>query len=131
MRLTWKDGLAGVFVAVAVALYGWSLADSAAIGLSTRGLAVVIFGLGMAGCYSARSQLEAVYGVADQPRPPASYVVLVSALGAVALVAGIIALVTGSAAALATLVATMIALWACATIRHQAPTGNRQLTPNR
>ena len=46
------------------------------------------------------------------------YVVLVYVLGAVALVAGIVAIATGGAAALATLTGAMVALWALATVRH-------------
>jgi hypothetical protein len=59
-----------------------------------------------------------VYGVGGRTRPPLYYVVLVSVLGGVALVAGIVAFVSGGDAALATLAGTIVALWALATIRH-------------
>jgi hypothetical protein len=106
MRITWQDGLATVLVAAAVALYGLWLGGT------------VILGLGITACLSARSHLADVYGAGTGPRPPLPYVVLVSALGAVALVAAIIALLGGSTAALAALVAAMVALWAAATVRH-------------
>jgi hypothetical protein len=119
MRITWQDGLATVLVAAAVALYGLWLGGTVIFGLAgPRGLAAVILGLGITACLSARSHLADVYGAGTGPRPPLPYVVLVSALGAVALVAAIIALLGGSTAALAALVAAMVALWAAATVRH-------------
>jgi VIT1/CCC1 family predicted Fe2+/Mn2+ transporter len=45
---------------------------------------------------------------------------LTSVLGGLTLVAGFVAISGGSTAALATLTATMVALWALATIRHGA-----------
>lgn len=119
MSLTWKDGLATAFVGAAVLLYLLSLGDGTVAGLSgPRALAVAIFALGVGGCYTAKSHMEDVYGVGDRPRPPLLYVVLVSALGGVLLVSGIVAFVGGSAAALATLTGAMVVLWALATIRH-------------
>ncbi len=47
-----------------------------------------------------------------------SVVVIASVIGAAALVAGVITLVTANEGMLATLVAAMIALWAMSTIRH-------------
>ena len=50
MRLTWKDGLATVFVGAAVLLYLLSPSDIWLFGLSgSRGLAVAIFALGVGG----------------------------------------------------------------------------------
>jgi hypothetical protein len=118
MSLSWKDGLATVFVGAAVVLYMLSQDGTTIAGLSgPRALTVAIFGLGVGGCYTAKSHMEAVYG-GGGPRPPLLYVVVASAMGAVALVAGIVALAGGGDAALATLTAAMIALWAVATIRH-------------
>ena len=47
-----------------------------------------------------------------------AYVVLMSGIGVLALVAGVIALVAGSMAMLATLVASTGGLWVIATARH-------------
>ncbi|MGB8382536.1 MAG: hypothetical protein WCG47_15050 [Dermatophilaceae bacterium] len=121
MSLTWKDGLATVFVGAAIVLYMLSQGGATVAGLSgPRALAVAIFALGVGGCYTAKSQMEAVYGVGCRPRPPLLYVVLVSVLGGVMLVAGIVAISGGSTWALATLTWAMVALWAMATIRHWA-----------
>jgi hypothetical protein len=126
MSLSWKDGLATVFVGAAVVLYLGSQDGATIAGLSgPRALTVAIFGLGIAGCYTAKSHMEAVYGVGGGPRPPLLYVVLVSAVGGVTLVAGIVAFAGGSDTALATLTVAMIALWAMATIRH----GTSRKTP--
>jgi hypothetical protein len=119
MSFTWKDGLATVFVGAAAVLYLLWVAGTTVAGLSgTRALAVAIFALGIAACYTAKSQMETMYGAGGRARPPLLYVVLVSVLGAVTLVAGIVALSGGAGGALATLTVTMVALWALATIRH-------------
>jgi hypothetical protein len=117
MRLTWKDALATLFVGAAAMLYLLS-AGGTAQPAAPRGLAVGIFALGIGACYTAKSQMAAVYGVDGRARPPLSYVVLVSVLGAVTLLAGILAILTGGSVALATLTAGMVALWAVSTARH-------------
>ncbi len=119
MRLTWKDGLATVFVGSAVAVYGIWMAASEVLGLTTtRAVSAVVLILGIAGCYAARSYFESIYGAAGGTRPPLTYVVLVSAFGIVALVAAVVALIGGSTAALTTLIAAMVILWAMATVHH-------------
>ena len=121
MSLTWKDGLATVFVGAAALLYMLSQGDATVAGLSgPRALTVAIFALGVGGCYTAKSRMEDVYHVGGRPRPPILYVVLSSVLGGVILVAGIVAFSGGGNAALATLTGAMVALWALATIRHAA-----------
>ena len=121
MSLTWKDGLATAFVSAAVVVYLLSQGGGTVAGLSgPRALAVAIFALGIGGCYTAKSAMEDVYGVGGKSRPPLFYVVLVSVLGAVTLVAGIVAISAGSSGPLATLMGAMVALWALATIRHAA-----------
>lgn len=128
MSLTWKDGLATVFVGAAVVLYVLFLGGTTIAGLSgPRALGVAIFALGVGACYTSRSQMQDVYGVGGRPRPPLLYVVLASVLGAVMLVAGIIAILSGSTAALATLTVAMVALWAMTTIRHWASRPSRDI----
>jgi hypothetical protein len=119
MSLTWKDGLATVFVGAATFLYLLSQGGATVAGLSgPRAMTVAIFALGIGGCYTAKSHMEDVYGVGGRARPPLLYVVLVSVLGGMMLVAGIVAFSGGSASALATLTGAIVALWALATIRH-------------
>jgi hypothetical protein len=126
MRLTIRDGLATVFVAVAAAVYVPWVTGAALTGWSVRVTAAVVFALGWAACMTDQKQLAVVYGASSEGRrPPAAYVVLVSAIGAVALVAGVIALVTSSAALLATLAASMAGLWLVATARHIVASGSR------
>jgi len=121
MRLTWRDGLATVFVGAAVLLYLLSPSDIWLFGLTgSQGLAVAIFALGVGACYTTLSQMKDVYGYEGRERPPLLYVVLSSLLGAVMLVAGMIAISGGSAAALATLTGAMVVLWVMTTVRHSA-----------
>jgi hypothetical protein len=118
MRLTWKrDGPATLFVAAAAVLYALWVTETGLTGMSTRALGAAVFVLGLAACTSDRAEMAIVYG-APCRRPSMLYVVTASILGAVALVAGIIALVSANEAMLATLVTAMAALWVIATLRH-------------
>jgi hypothetical protein len=126
MRLTIRDGLATRFVAAAAAVYVPWVTGAALTGWSARVTAAVVFALGWAACVTDQKQLAVVYGATREgPRPPVAYVVLVSAMGALALVTGVIALETGSAALLGTLAASMAGLWLIATARHTVAPGTR------
>jgi hypothetical protein len=121
MSLTKKDALATALVGAAGVLYLLWVGGTTVAGLSgPRALAVAIFALGVGGCTTARSNMGALYGAGGRPRPPLLYVVVISVLGGVTLVAGMVAMYGGSTAWLATLTGTMVALWALATIRHGA-----------
>lgn len=76
---------------------------------------------------SDRAEMAVVYGVGGRRRAPMTYVVVASLLGFVALVAGIITLVSANETTLAILVATTVTLWAMSTARH-ATVGERQGT---
>ena len=117
-RLTLRDALATLLVAVAVARYGLWQTGTAAAGTSTRVLGAVVFGLGWAGCMSDQREMASVYGAAGRRRAPMAYVVVASLLGVVALAAGIVTLVGASETMLAILMAATVALWALATVRH-------------
>jgi hypothetical protein len=119
MGLTWRDGLAAAFVGAAVLIYMLSLGNTTVAGLSgPHAVAVAIFALGIGGCYTARSQMQDLYGAAGVPRRPLLYVVLASVLGGVTLVAGVVAIFGGGPSALATLTGAMVVLCVLATIRH-------------
>ena len=64
--------------------------------------------------------MKDVHGYEGRERPPLLYVVLSSLLGAVMLVAGIIAISSGSTSALATLTGAMVVLWVLTMVRHSA-----------
>ena len=78
--------------------------------------------LGIAGCYTAQWQFETLYGANGTTRGPLAYVVLISVLGALATVAGIVALIGGGGLAVTTLLLAMVAMWVLATVRHQLRT---------
>jgi len=126
MRLSIRDGLATVWVAAAGTVYLLWATGSAMTAWSARTVAVLVFALGWAACVTDQKQMAMVYGAAhEEPRPPAAYVVIVSAIGVLALVTGVIALVTGSTAMLATMAASMGGLWLLATARHAVAPGNK------
>jgi hypothetical protein len=112
MRLSWRDGLATVFVAAGAVLYGLWLAGTGVS--SVRVLTGIVLGLGLAASVTA-----VVYGVgAGLLRAPIAYLIVSSLMGLAALVAGGIALVAANETMLATLVASTVALWAMSTVRH-------------
>lgn len=125
MRLTWRDGPASLFVAAAGVLSALWQSGTALQGMSTRVLGGVVFALGYAACVSDRTEMAVVYGVGGRRRAPIAYIVVASLLGFVALVAGVITLVTANEAMLAILVAATVTLWAISTVRH-ATVGERQ-----
>lgn len=75
MSLTWRDGLATALVGAAGVFYLLWVGGTTVAGLSgPRALAVAIFALGIGGCTTARSNMEAVYGVGGRARPAVLYV---------------------------------------------------------
>lgn len=117
MHLSWRDGLATVFVGVGAALYGFWLTGVEVPGLASgRAIAAVVFGLGLAASVTA-----VVYGVgAGLLKAHKVYLSLASVIGLVAVVGGVIAVVTTNETMLAALVASTVALWLMSTIRHVA-----------
>ncbi|HEY8018052.1 MAG TPA: hypothetical protein VIG53_01025 [Actinomycetota bacterium] len=118
MRLTWRDGMATLFVAAAVVVFALWQSETAMTEMSTRAMAVVVFALGWLGCTSDAKRAASVYMPGDGDRPSMPYAVLASLLGLVALVAGIWAIVAASETMLAVLVGAMVALWLVTTVRH-------------
>ena len=118
MRLTWRDGVASLFVAAAAVLYGLWLTGTAMTGTSIRVLGAVVFAFGWLACTSNAAEMAVVYGAGCNRHAPMAYVVPASLIGGVALVAGVMTLVTASEAMLAILVAATVALWAMSTVRH-------------
>lgn len=127
MRLTWRDDLATIMVGMAALLTTLSLNEIAYTTMSVRTLGGIVFPLGIAACGIDRKEMAGVYGVDGRRRPPAVYVVTTSLLGFAALVAGVATLLSASEAMLITLVATIVALWLIATIRHAV--GDRTRRP--
>jgi hypothetical protein len=115
MHLSWRDGLASVFVGAGAALYALWLTGTEVPGLSgTRVLAGVVLGLGLAASVTA-----VVYGVgAGLLGASKMYLAIASLIGLAALIAGVIAVVSVNETMLATLVASTVALWLMSTVRH-------------
>ena len=125
MRLTWKDAVSTVFMAAIVIIYAAFL-NSTTVWLisSARGTAAAVLILGFVGGCAMSAARQ------DQGTQARAYTSFASILGAVALIAGVIALIMASTAALAVLVAATLTLWLAATLRHAftpatAPGGDR------
>lgn len=119
MRLTARDGIATLFVVAAAVMFALWGTGAAMAGMSVRVMTLVVFALGFAACLTDQRQMGVVYGAGKRSKAaPLNYVLASSAIGGLALVAGIIAMVTGSAVMLATLLAAVVALWLLATAWH-------------
>jgi len=117
MMLTWRDAVStlvtGAVIAVYLAFLGgthlWLIS-------SARGATAVVLILGVAGgC--ALSTAVGLATAADSAVVRV-YLALAGLLGAAALAAAVMGLVTGSPAALAALVVLTVTLWLIATVRH-------------
>jgi hypothetical protein len=114
MRLTWKDAVSTVFMAAIVVIYIAFLNSTTAWLISSaRGTAAAVLVLGMVGGCGMSAVAEQYQGTRAR-----AYTSFASVLGATALVAGVIALITASTAALAILVVATLTLWLVATVRH-------------
>lgn len=114
MRLTWKDAVSTVFMAAIAVIYVAYLNSTTAWLISSaRGTATAVLVLGMVGGCAMSAPAERYEG----RRAPA-YTSFASLVGATALVAGVIALITANTVALAILVVATLALWLVATVRH-------------
>ncbi len=117
MRLTWKDAVTTLFMAVIVAGYlAFRNGTSMWLVSSARGATAAVLVLGIVGgcALGAAGDLY----TANQARPARAFRAIATALGVVALCAAVAGLITGSVFALAVLVAATVALWLTATIRH-------------
>jgi hypothetical protein len=117
MRLTWRDLVATLFMGAIIGIYtaylrgadGWMIS-------STRGTAAGVLVLGaVGGCGLGRT--EELY-VRGRSSATVMYTVFATALGATALIAAVLALITANGAALAVLFGTTAALWLAATAHH-------------
>jgi len=108
MRLTWRDGIATVLTAAAVAIF-WALQAGFSLPLvaSVRGAAAAILLIGVAACAAGARMNE---------RGP--LFTALGFLGAVAFFSGLIAIIWASEAALAVETSVIVFLWAATTIRH-------------
>jgi hypothetical protein len=114
MRVPMRDTVATALVAAGVLIYAaWAVGmDLAGLG-SVSVVTAAILVLGM-----AASALAVVPTFDDLIHGSKAYLVGASALGAGALVAGIIGLLQANAVALAVLALATVALWGLATYRH-------------
>jgi len=114
MRLGRRDLIATVCVLAGVVVYALWLANHPIPGLSSvRVVTLVVLGTGVAASASA-----VVPSFAQLLHGSKLYMAITSLIGAVALVAGILALVRQADATLHLLVATTVALWIISTARH-------------
>jgi hypothetical protein len=115
MRLTWRDALATMFVLAGSVLYLVWLANGDVLWMSSVrsvGIAVLLLGL-------AASVTAVVYGVgAGLLHASKVYLVVTSAIGLSALVAGIWVLTAENETMLGALVVATAILWLASTVRH-------------
>jgi hypothetical protein len=114
MRVDRRDVVATVAVVVATVAYLLWLTDIEMPGLkSPRAIGLLILMLGFLASASA-----VVPGFDTLMHGSRSYLVATSVIGLVAFVGGVVVLVNGSEAMLATLIVATVVLWCAATVRH-------------
>lgn len=114
MPISWRDSIATILVAVGIVVYGaWVVGPGISGFVEPASVALAVLVLGVAASISA-----VVPGFNDLLRGSKPYLAG-SALGVVALGAGVWTIAAGGAAAgLAVLVLATVALWAMSTMRH-------------
>ena len=117
MMLTWRDAVTTLLAGAIIAVY-LAFLDGTHLWLisGARGTAVTVLLLGLAGGYvlgTARHLATAADSAAVRV-----YLAVAALLGAAALAAAVIGVITGSTAALAALVVVMILLWLASIVRH-------------
>ncbi len=114
MTLSWRDAIATLLVALGVVIYAAFALGQAIPGLeSVAAIAIGILVLGIAASVSA-----VVPGFGALLHGSRMYVAGTSALGLIALGAGLYAIANGESAALAILALATVVLWALSTARH-------------
>jgi hypothetical protein len=119
MGLTWKDGVATLFMGAIAVIY---LAFLHGTGLwlisSARGTTTAVFILGMVGGCMLSGAADLYQQQRQQPPAVRGWLVIASCCGVVAFAAAVAGLASGSTIALAILVGATGVLWLAATIRH-------------
>jgi hypothetical protein len=115
MRLSWRDSIATVCVAIGVVIYGAWVVGSGLPGLGEPvAVAIAVLLLGVAASVSA-----VVPGFTELLRGSKLYLVAASVLGLLALGAGVCTIAGADASTgLAVLVVSTVALWGMSTLRH-------------
>jgi hypothetical protein len=115
MHVSWRDSIATILVAIGVVVYGaWVVGPGIPGFVEPARVALAVLVLGVAASISA-----VVPGFDELLRGSKPYLAATSALGVVALGAGVWTIVAGGAeAGLAVLVLATVVLWAMSTMRH-------------
>jgi hypothetical protein len=110
----WRDVLATILIGVAFVVYAaWAIGTGLPVGTDVSAVAIVILVLGVAASLSA-----VVPGWDELVSGPRLYFGTASVLGLIALVGGLVAVVTNDARALGLLILGTVVLWAISTARH-------------
>lgn len=116
MRTFWRDGLATLFVAAALGVYGaWAIGSALPGFTRPTVVAVAVLVLGIAASVSA--VVPGFEGLLHGSRP---YLAATSAIGLIAFAAGLYTLFAGNEVTLGALVTATVVLWAVSTVRHVA-----------
>lgn len=123
MRLSWRDSIATILVAIGAVIYlAWAIGSAIPGFTEPVGVAIALLVLGVGASMSA-----VVPGFAGLLRGSKLYLVSASALGLIALGAGVWTIFGADAnVGLAVLTATTLVLWAMSTMRHVGVGSPRQ-----
>ena len=115
MGLTWRDAISSLVIVVIMITYAAYLQGTSLLLISNAwSTAAVVMVLGIGCAVSAAGDLY----TRTQPRSGEVFKWVVTVLAAIALIAGVFGLITGSPHALEILVVVTIAMWGTATFWH-------------
>jgi hypothetical protein len=123
MGLTWRDAVSSLAIVVIVLTYVAFLAGTSLLLISSAwATSAVVLVLGIGSAVFAAGDLY----TRPQPRTGEVFRRIVTVLGTIAVIAGLLGLITGSAHALEVLVMVTITMLAAATIWHVLTIGSEQ-----
>ena len=111
MRISWRDGIATLAVAIATVGYLLWVTDTALTSWSARTVAIGVLVLGVVGGLAAAERIVADFGLEGHDRAPMTYVVWMGLLGALAIVSAVVAIIMSSTAWVGILTLSVVALW--------------------
>jgi len=117
MRISWRDGVATLAVAIATVGYLLWVTDTALTSWSARAVAFAVLVLGVVAGACGAERLMADFGIEGHDRGPMAYVVWMGLLGALAIVSAVVAIIMSSTAWVGILTLSVVALWVSATAR--------------
>jgi len=117
MRISWRDGLATLAIAIATVGYLLWVTDTALTSWTARAAAIGVLVLGVVGGALGADRLVVDLGAEGHDRGPMAYIIWMGLLLAFAVVSAVVAIAMSSTTWVGLLTLSVVALWVSATAR--------------